>query len=264
MQLQVCSNRDQEFLSSMVFSMHGEGPRSASTWMFIVTPTYENLLDRMKLVSERFSTLEEKPQNLPYFEIVERTADFMLSQHQLRVAIAFSNEVGEDLEDKHDARFDPIALLEAYPDSLDSIVMFVEAEMKASEKDLLERKGKSLYAYNTLVFAAALHLARSESISSELMEFLVNHLLQPNPPVTSKGRGRPKGINDDLLFKSNAIKFAVAHGLTPTRNDETKKKISACDAVVQAGRKLYQDKGDKKFISGHTYAALKKVWQKDL
>lgn len=229
-----------------------------------MTPDGENLLARLKLVSERFSILEEKPQNLPYLEIVERTADFMFSQHQLRVAIAFSNEVGADLEDKDDTRFDPITLLDAHPDSLDRIVMYVEAEMEASEKDLFERKDKSLFAYNTLVFAAALHLARSEPISSELMEFLVSHLLQPNPPVISKGRGRPKANNDDLLLKTNAIKFAVAHGLSPTRNDETKIKMSACDAVANAGRKLYQATGDKKFISGHTYEALKKVWQKDV
>jgi len=232
--------------------------------MSTVTPNGKNLMERMKLVSERFSILEEKPQNLPYLEIVERTADFMLAQDKLRVAIAFGNEVGEDLENKHDARFDPIALLEAFPDSLDNIVMFVEAEMQASEQELLKRKDKSIFAYNTLVFGATLRFARSEPMSSELMGFLVSHMNQPSPPVLSKGRGRSRSINDDLYFKTNAIKFAVKHGLKATRNDKNMKEMSACDAVASAGRKLYQATGDKRFISGYTYDALKKVGQKAL
>ena len=188
----------------------------------------------------------------------------MLSQEKLRTDYAFSNEVGEDLEDDDDARFDPIALYAAHPESFDAIAMFVDAEMSEHEEELLSCKDASLFAYNTLVFGAALRLARSEKISPILMGFLVEHLIKPNPPQKLKGRGRPKDTTDDLTFKRQAIEFAVAHGLTPTRNDASTDMTSACDAVADAGRKLYQQHGNPKFISGYTFEALKKVWQKNV
>ena len=222
----------------------------------------DKLLARMNHVRERFSVLGTKPQNLPYDDIVERVADFILSQDKLRIAYAFGNEVGEGLEDQNDARFDPIALYQANPDRTDEIVMYVEAEMQSSEEDLLKRKDSSLFAYNTLVFGSALRLANSEAVSPELLDFLIEHLIEPKPPSESKRRARPKNTNDELRFKRQALQFAVAHGLTPTRNDVTIKKHSACDAVAAAGRKLYRIHGDQKFISGYTFEALKKVWSK--
>lgn len=227
-----------------------------------MTDERDNALDRMKHLGERLTILGPKPQNLPYEEIVIRVADFMLSQNKLRIDYAFSNEVGEDLEDVDDARFDPIALYDAHPESFDAIAMYVDTEMKDSEHALLERKDTSLFAYNTLVFGAALRLARSETVSKPLMAFLVDHLIKPSPPHKPKGRGRPKDSNDDLIFKRQAIEFAVAHGLTPTRNDASTDQTSACDAVADAGRKLYQEHGNPKFVSGYTFDALKKVWQK--
>ncbi len=229
-----------------------------------VTDKPDNLLDRMKLLGERLTILGPKPQNLPYEEIVARIAVFMLSQEKLRTDYAFSNEVGEDLEDDDDARFDPIALYAAHPESFDAIAMFVDAEMSEHEEELLSCKDASLFAYNTRVFGAALRLARSEKISPILMGFLVEHLIKPNPPQKLKGRGRPKDTTDDLTFKRQAIEFAVAHGLTPTRNDASTDMTSACDAVADAGRKLYQQHGNPKFISGYTFEALKKVWQKNV
>lgn len=229
-----------------------------------VTDKRDNVLERMKLLGERLTLLGPKPQSLPYAEIVARVADFILSQDKLRIGYAFSNEVGEDLEDDDDARFDPIALYDAYPESFDAIAMYVDAEMKDSEHALFERKDTSLFAYNTLVFGAALRLARSETVSTPLMAFLVDHLIKPSPPHKPKGRGRPKDSNDDLIFKRQAIEFAVAHGLTPTRNDASTDQTSACDAVADAGRKLYQSHHDAKFLAGYTFEALKKVWQKNV
>ena len=228
----------------------------------IVSDKRDKLLARMNYVRERFSVLGTKPQNLPYDDIVERVADFILSQDKLRIAYAFGNEVGEDLEDENDARFDPIAFYQARPDQIAEIVMYVEAEMQSSEEDLLKRKDSSLFAYNTLVFGSALRLANSEAVSPELLDFLIEHLIEPKPPSESKRRARPKNTNDELRFKRQALQFAVAHGLTPTRNDATIKKHSACDAVAAAGRQLYRIHGDQKFISGYTFEALKKVWSK--
>lgn len=149
-----------------------------------------NVLDRMKHLGERLTILGPKPQNLPYEDIVIRVADFILSQDRLRIDYAFSNEIGEDLEYDDDARFDPIALYDAHPESFDAIAMYVDTEMKDSEHALLERKDTSLFAYNTLVFGAALRLARSETVSPALMGFLVEHLVKPNPPHKFQGRGR--------------------------------------------------------------------------
>ena len=223
----------------------------------------DKLLARMNHVRERFSIIGPKPQNLPYDDIVERVADFILSQDKQRIAHAFGNEVGEDLEDENDARFDPIAFYQARPDQIDEIVMYVEAEMQSSEEDLLKRKDSSLFAYNTLVFGSALRLANSEAVSPELLDFLIEHLIEPKPPSEpKKRRGRTEATNDELRFKRQALQFAVAHGLTPTRNDATIKKHSACDAVAAAGRQLYRIHGDQKFISGYTFEALKKVWSK--
>lgn len=227
-----------------------------------VTDERDNVFDRMKRLGERLTILGPKPRNLPYEEIVARVADFILSQDKLRIAYAYGSEVGENLEDEDDARFDPITLYAAHPDSFDAIAMYVDAEMQEAMPELLERKESSLFAYNTLVFGAALRLAKSETISPALMGFLVEHLIKPNPPHKPKGRGRPKDTNDDLTFKRQAIEFAVAHGLTPTRNDASTDQTSACDAVADAGRKLYQEHGNPKFIAGYTFDALKKVWQK--
>ncbi|MFT5508432.1 MAG: hypothetical protein ACI89J_001507 [Hyphomicrobiaceae bacterium] len=242
--------------------------QGADTYPFLamepatVSDKRDKLLARMNHVRERFSILGPKPQNLPYDDIVARVADFMLSQDEMRIAYAFGNEVGEDLEDENDARFDPIALYQAHPDRIDKIVMYVEAEMQSSEKDLLQGKDRSLFAYNTLVFGSALRLADSKAVSPELLDFLIEHLIEPKPPSESKRRGRPKNTNDELRLKRQAIEFAVAHGLTATRNDVTFNKPSACDAVADAGRKLYQTHGDEKFISGYTFEALKKIWRK--
>ena len=220
------------------------------------------LLARMMHVRERYSVLGPKPQNLTYDEIVTRVADFILSQDKLRIAYAFGNEVGEDLEDENDARFDPIALYQARPDQLDEIVMYVEAQMQWSEKDLLKRKESSLFAYNTLVFGSALRLANTEAVSPELLDFLLNTSSNQSLLLNRNVEVDPKTTNDELVFKRHAIEFAVAHGLSPTRNDATVEKHSACDAVADAGRKLYQIHGNEKFISGYTFEALKKVWRK--
>ena len=201
-------------------------------------PKQNPLMEKMHSFNERYSLLYPKPQNLPFDEIVTRVADFMKSNEGLRVAYRFGNEVGESLEDENDARFDPIALYDADPDQLDHIIMFVEHDMIWNEQELLSRKNSSLYAYNTLVFGAAIRLSREEELSRELRAFLVDHLITPNPPKKAKKPGRPKLSTDDKLFRILAIKFAEEHGLTPTRNDVTEVQESACDAVCAAALKI--------------------------
>jgi len=205
-------------------------------------PKQNPLMKKMHYISERYTMSHPKPQNLPFDEIVTRVADFMKSAEEQRIAFSFGNEVGEHLEDKNDARFDPIALYDACPDQLDKITMFVDHDMELNEQELLSRKDKSLYAYNTLVFGAAIRLEREETLSKGLRAFLVDHLIAPNPPGKKRKPGKPKNTNDKKRFRYFAIKFAVLHGLKPTRNDETENRESACDAVKKAADMLYHSK----------------------
>lgn len=228
-----------------------------------MTTDGEKLLERMNFVGERLSALDPKPKNLPHQELVQRVADFMLSLGRLQVTYAFANEVGEELEDRNDVRFDPIAFFAAAPECLDDISMFVEFELQTSEMELLARKDKSIFAYNTLVFGAALRLARKELLSTDLMSFLIDHLINPSPPKVPKKRSKPKRTNDNLAFKLAAVAFAKSHGLDATRNDATVGVFSACDVVSEAAVKLYKATGDHQFISGYTYASLKKLWGQD-
>lgn len=207
-------------------------------------PKQNPLMKKMHYISERYTMSHPKPQNVPFDEIVTLVADFMKSAEEQRIAFSFGNEVGEHLEDKNDARFDPIALYDACPDQLDNIIMFVDHDMEFNEQELLSRQDKSLYAYNTLVFGAAIRLERKEALSKGLRAFLVDHLIASNPPKeagTGK-RERPKNKNDKKLFRYFAIKFAELHGMKPTRNDETKSRQSACDAVKKAADMLYHSK----------------------
>ncbi len=74
--------------------------------MVTVTDQRDNLLDRLKHLGERLTLLDPRALNLPYEEIVERVANFILSQDKLRIDYAFSDKVGEHLKDEDDARFD--------------------------------------------------------------------------------------------------------------------------------------------------------------
>uniref|UniRef100_UPI00356761A8 hypothetical protein n=1 Tax=Roseovarius sp. TaxID=1486281 RepID=UPI00356761A8 len=166
-----------------------------------MAPEQKPLLERMRLSGERYSPFGPKPQNLPFDDIVSRVADFMKRQEKLHIALIFGNEVGEELEDKNDERFDPIALFDTYSDQLDHIIMYVEHDLEFNEQELLSRKDSSLYAYNTLLFGAAIRLASRKAISRELRAFLVDHLIAPQTPKQPKKRGRPKTTNDDKYFR---------------------------------------------------------------
>lgn len=239
---------------------------------FRILADENQLLNKLKLAGH-YSLLGPKPQDLTFQQIVAEVSVFLREQENYRISLSFGNEVGEDLEDENDGRFDPIALYAEFPENLDAIQMYVDSDIRNFEAELLARSDTSLYAYNTLVFGAAIRLAHSENPSPQLREFLVNHLIDPKPPKLTKKQGRPKKTNDDDLLKYHAIKFAVAHGLKPTRNDEHDKKrvsttrndehdkkISACDAVFKAACHLYQKENLVKFSAGYGYETLKKLW----
>lgn len=217
------------------------------------------LLNRLKLAG-KYSIVGEKPEDLPFEDIVAEVSVFLRAQENFRIAYSFGNEVGEDFDDDNDARFDPIALYAEFPQQLDTIHMYVDYDIRNSEAELLARCDTSLYAYNTLVFGAAIRLANSKNLSPQLREFLVNHLIDPKPPKVTKQQGRPKKTKDEDLFKYHAITFAAKHGLHPTRNDVTDNRISACDAVFEAALHLYNEEHLTKYSTGYGYETLKKLW----
>lgn len=222
----------------------------------------DKLRSKLTEHQQRFGIAGPKPQGLPYREIVDRVAGFLLSQDGYRVAHSFGAGVLANDVDEGDRAFDPIWLYQSYPDQADTIAMYVEAELQDATKALLQESSSNLAAYNTLLFGIALRLARAEPLSEEFVEFLVNHLLQPQLPSSTKVRGRPKKFNDDDLLKKHAIKFATQHGLKITRNNQVSAKITAFDAVSDAALKLYQERKDARFATGYSYENLKKIWYK--
>lgn len=166
-----------------------------------------DLLNRLQKALEQPSLYGKKPQDLSFDEIVDLLVEFMLDQENQKIELRFGNQVGEELEDENDARFDPIALLAEDPDNIDKLPMYVYWDIKEHETELLDRGKTSLYAYNTLVFGAAIMIARSEPMSDRLRRFLINHLVSPFPPKLTKKRGRPKSTNEEIDMKYDAIEF---------------------------------------------------------
>ena len=203
------------------------------------------------------------PQSVTYQDIVAEIADFLLKKRGSQIIRSYGNEAFDDSDGMSLSRFDPIALYQADPDRYDEIVTMVEAELDVREEELLRRRGDSISAYNTLVFGAARRMAQDLPLSPALRSFISEHLISPQPPVPEKKkRGQPKHLVDDLWVKRVAIMRAIAMGLKATRADNGSAKTSACDAVSDAARRLYQEHGDTQFVTGYSYDALKKVWQK--
>ncbi len=186
----------------------------------------------------------------------------MLDQEGCRIDLAFGNEVGEDLEDPNDARFDPFEWYSKKPEELETIQMYVEWDLNENEDELLGRKDTSLYAYNTLMFGAAVRIRQGSNLSPALNKFFIEQQKNPQPPTQKKARGRPRKTNDDWFLKRQAIEFAVKHGLKAYRNDVTTERISALDAVEQAATLIYREEHIEEFSSGYGYENLKKIWKK--
>lgn len=218
------------------------------------------LLEKLKNVQERFSLVGPKPQDLTTEELVERIAAFLISQYRMLPLIAYGNQVGEEFEDESDQRYDPIEHLASCPDDLDQIAMYVKHDMEQNEAELLSRKDSSLYAYNTLAFGAAIKLARSETLSEDLLSFLIGHLIQPSQPKEQRGAGRPASNNQQRDIKISGIRFACLHGVTATRNDASEAKVSACDLVERAARLIFKRDKNSYFSAGFGYENLKRLW----
>jgi len=219
-----------------------------------------SLKQRLLEIRNRYSILGDKPQDLSFPEIQARVQDFLIDQEDQKNAFAFGEGIAVGNASEKDAQFDPVKEFEANPNKLDELIMYVEFDMEIREDDLLKEAVSFESSYNTLLFGAAMKLARKEDISDDLREFLVNHLISPLKKW-KKREGRPKITKLDEKFRYFAIEFARKHGLSATRHDEKRDRDSACDVVSAAALALYHS-GMTEFGTGYGFDNLKKIWMK--
>ena len=94
-----------------------------------MTQPYDKLRSILEDSQERFGILGSKPQGLAYEEIVDRVAEFLLSQESYRIALSFGAGVLSTDVDDGERPFDPIWLYQTYPYQVEAIAMYVEAEL---------------------------------------------------------------------------------------------------------------------------------------
>ena len=215
------------------------------------------LLARLHKVGNDLTLTERKQQGLPRSEIKERVSAFMLSNHGMSGVIAFGEGAHKENSSEGIQHFDPISELRKNPSNLDEILMLVDHDMYIREQELLHEAQEYQSSYNVLLFGAAAKLVRDEQLSDALRELVINHLINP-PDFPTQSKGKPKRNPQVDEQKYFAVKFAMQHGLKPTRNDESEHH-SACDIVAEAALELWR-KGYSNFASGYGYESLKKIY----
>lgn len=224
-----------------------------------MTDKTEKLLKRLKDSQERHSIVGLKPQGLSQSEIQERVEDFLIFQVVTKIPFSFGGGVSVGGVVDTDTEFDPIQAYQDHPEAVDDIMMYVRSDMSGREDELLEEAKTHMSSYNVLLFGTAMAIANGEALSVPLREFLVDHLTKP-PRTNLKARGRPRLKDLDAEFRYYAIRFAMLHGPTPTRNDASSPH-SACDIVAGAALALRKS-GRDGFAIGYGYDNLKRIWQK--
>lgn len=213
------------------------------------------LMTRLRKVDDLTLT-GPKPQGLPRSEIKERLIAFMLTNERLSGTIAFGEGVDKGNAPDGVQHYDPVEELRRDDSKLDQILMLVEQDMNFREAALLE-EAQQHQASNVLLFGAAAKIARDEQLSDALRELVVKHLVSP-PNFPSQPKGKPKRNPHVDERKYFAVKFAMQHGLKPTRND-TSQHHSACDLVAEAALELWK-MGHSPFATRYGYDNLKKIY----
>ena len=224
-----------------------------------MTDKTETLLKRLKDSQERHSIVGLKPQGLSQARIQALVEGFLIHQVATRISFSFGDGVSAGNMVETDSEFDPIQAYQDHPEAADDIIVYVASDMLLREDSLLEEAKTHVSSYNVLLFGAAIAIANNEVLSGPLRQFLVDHLAKPTQ-THLKARGRPRLKDLEARFRYFAIKFAVMHGLTPTRNDASLRH-SACDVVANAALALRKS-GQAGFSSGYSYENLKKIWHK--
>jgi len=202
------------------------------------------------------SLKSEKPED--FEAIVRLTERFLVSQSKAWMANSFGNMTGPELEDSNDQFFDPLEEYRKEPDNLEEICLYLQHDMNEREHELIELSHGNKSTYNMVVFGAAIKLAQGENISSELREFLINHLIGEQPKF-KRGKGRPKASSDSKRFALYAIEFARSFGLSATRYGD-ERSDTACDAVEKAANNLIASGAIKSLPIQYTYRNLVHIW----
>lgn len=221
------------------------------------------LIERMMKTREQYSLAVDKPQGLDRDELVKCVVNFILQRKELEMTFSYEeSDPTEELKDT-DARFDPIESYHADPSRIEDINMFVEQDMRLHEVAHLNRASTVMASRNLLLFGIAQKIARDESLSDDLKQFLVDYLLTPRGNRKDRD-GRPNRTELNKEVTRDAIRFARKHGLKATRNDasvdENGKGNSACDIVSDAAALLAED-GYGEFERGYSFTSVKKIWQ---
>ena len=178
---------------------------------------------------------------------------------QLRFRPPLTPSIEQKYEDED--LFDPLHNYQIDPTTIEANDGLVELYFK--DEDLLfNRATWSSSAYNTIVYAIAMHLRKKEPLSEKLQDFLINHLMLASQPANSKQAGGQRKAAKLIKKKQMAIIIAVTAGLKATRNDDGSENTSACDAVEQVAEELSNEGYKKEFRVGYSYKILKKYWLK--
>ncbi len=211
---------------------------------------------RLKLEELRSHSITKE-----YKIVVNEVKDFLrpTTSDQLRFRPPLTPSIEQKYEDE--GLFDPLHNYQIDPTAIEANDGFVELYFK--DEDLLfDRATWSSSAYNTIVYAIAMHLRKKEPLSEKLQDFLINHLMRSSQPANSKQAGGQRKTAKLIKKKQMAIIIAVIAGLKATRNDEGSENTSACDAVEQAAEELSNEGYKKEFRVGYSYKTLKKHWLK--
>jgi len=211
---------------------------------------------RLKLEELRSHSITKE-----YKIVVNEVKDFLrpTTSDQLRFRPPLTPSIEQKYEDE--GLFDPLHNYQIDPTAIEANDGFVELYFK--DEDLLfDRATWSSSAYNTIVYAIAMHLRKKEPLSEKLQDFLINHLMRSSQPANSKQAGGQRKTAKLIKKKQMAIIIAVIAGLKPTRNDFGSENTSACDAVEQAAEELSNEGYKKEFRVGYKYKTLKKHWLK--
>ena len=197
-----------------------------------------------------------------YKIIVNEVKSFLRPKNsdQLRFGSPLIPSIERKYEDE--GLFDPLHNYKIAPTEIVANDGMVEMYFESDEDLLFERSTWSSSAYNTIIYAIAMHLRKKEPLSERLQEFLINHLMHAPQPENSKLAGGQKKTSKQICTKQVAILIAVSSGLKPTRNDEGSENTSACDAVEQAAKELSDEGYETEFKTGYSYKTLKKHWLK--
>jgi len=93
-------------------------------------------------------------------------------------------------------------------------------------------------AYDSLKRHCAYKIRTEQQLDSRLKEWVAEILEDRRPPPRRKIKAKATGKKHNFLLASLVMQLSIKHDLKPTRNSESKEKLSACDAVSTAINQL--------------------------